>query len=313
MLPEHVAALCSLKAVEDTLGLLFHLNHWAKARDRLLYVDRQGLYQVKARLLQEAHAQGRVQASAYVAGPAVFDPFAEFYWDGWRGLMEDQLSGALHYKDDAEREQGLYEAATGRGLEEPLDFDAVEEYVRRRLEQLRQEAVEKRRPIDWRELHALLVLPEHVDLERFTQSRFLTEWQDLDDRDLAVLDPEGYSLVEIRYASPTARFKFHLPYRVAAEFVPRETLAQLQAGDEGQRREAGEFFGREITQEESLAHPVEGLLAELDVAIGLVCPKRLVDKGEHVAQIERDRAQRWAWRQAMEEYDEWDEDWDDEL
>ncbi len=100
---------------------------------------------------------------------------------------------------------------------------------------------------------------------------------------------------------------------MAAEFVPQETLAQLQAGDEEQRREAGEFFGREITEEESMAHPVEDLLAELDVAVGLVCPKGLIDKAEHVAQIERDKAQRWAWRRAMEGDDEdWDERWDED-
>ena len=98
--------------------------------------------------------------------------------------------------------------------------------------------------------------------------------------------------------------------------MPQEALGQLQAGDEEQRREAGEFFGREITQEESLAHPVGDLLAELDVAVGLVCPKGLVDKAEHVEQIERERAERWAWRRAMDEYyddddDDWDEDWDE--
>jgi len=42
--------------IERTLRLLFFLNHWAKARERLLYTDRQGLYRVKAALVRQTFA-----------------------------------------------------------------------------------------------------------------------------------------------------------------------------------------------------------------------------------------------------------------
>lgn len=40
---------------------LFFLNRWAKTRDRLFYPDRQGLYKVKARLLEEAYRAGYIR------------------------------------------------------------------------------------------------------------------------------------------------------------------------------------------------------------------------------------------------------------
>jgi hypothetical protein len=36
--------LCQPEQLERTLFLLFHLNHWAKAREQLFFADRQGLY-----------------------------------------------------------------------------------------------------------------------------------------------------------------------------------------------------------------------------------------------------------------------------
>jgi hypothetical protein len=45
--PSRLAWLCQPAQIERTLHLLFSLNHWAKAREQLLYADRQGLYKVK--------------------------------------------------------------------------------------------------------------------------------------------------------------------------------------------------------------------------------------------------------------------------
>jgi len=44
--------LCQPEQLERTLHLLFNMNHWAKARERLFFPDRQGLYQVKAAILR---------------------------------------------------------------------------------------------------------------------------------------------------------------------------------------------------------------------------------------------------------------------
>jgi len=58
--PSRLAWLCQPERIERTLHLLFSLNHWAKARERLLYADRQGLYRVKAAVVQQAFASGLV-------------------------------------------------------------------------------------------------------------------------------------------------------------------------------------------------------------------------------------------------------------
>src|SRR6266851_4960011 len=60
--------LCQPEQLERTLHLLFHMNHWAKARERLFFADRQGLYQVKAAVLRQAWAVGTIEATAYIDG-----------------------------------------------------------------------------------------------------------------------------------------------------------------------------------------------------------------------------------------------------
>src|SRR5260370_16662060 len=64
--------LCQAEQLERTLHLLFNMNHWAKARERLFFPDRQGLYQVKAAILRQAHAVGAIEASAYIDGTEGF-------------------------------------------------------------------------------------------------------------------------------------------------------------------------------------------------------------------------------------------------
>lgn len=70
--PSRLAWLCQPARIERTLRLLFFLNHWAKARERLLYADRQGLYRVKAVLVQQAFAAGLVSPVSYIDGSSSF-------------------------------------------------------------------------------------------------------------------------------------------------------------------------------------------------------------------------------------------------
>ncbi len=60
--------LCQPEHLERTLCLLFYVNHWAKERERLFFADRQGLYEVKAALLQHLYAKGAIEAVAYIDG-----------------------------------------------------------------------------------------------------------------------------------------------------------------------------------------------------------------------------------------------------
>src|SRR5690242_7770351 len=55
IIPSRLDWLCQPEQIERTLHLLFRLNHWAKAREHLWYDDRQGLYKVKAVVLQHAY------------------------------------------------------------------------------------------------------------------------------------------------------------------------------------------------------------------------------------------------------------------
>jgi hypothetical protein len=70
--PSRLAWLCRPERIERTLHLLFSFKHWAKARERLLYADRQGLYWVKAAVVQQACAAGLVSPVSYIDGSAGF-------------------------------------------------------------------------------------------------------------------------------------------------------------------------------------------------------------------------------------------------
>jgi hypothetical protein len=62
--PSRLEWLCQPAQIERTLHLLFYLNHWAKAREQLLYADRQGLYKVKAAVVQQAVAAELINPAA---------------------------------------------------------------------------------------------------------------------------------------------------------------------------------------------------------------------------------------------------------
>lgn len=63
--PERLGWLCRNENAETTLSLLYHLNHWAKASELLLYADRQTLYRVKAILIEGLTRAGILQPDSY--------------------------------------------------------------------------------------------------------------------------------------------------------------------------------------------------------------------------------------------------------
>jgi len=313
MLPERIAELCAPERIENTLRSVFHINHWAKARERLLYADRQGLYLVKARLLREAYNNGQIQAVAYLAQKE-FDPFRDLGLDFFLEIFAEDLADpqAPRFPQVCK----LYRLATGEEIPEPPEppnLSAIERFVRERLEELVRQAEQSRQPIPTEALANLLLRPDDIpsiayDEEGNSRWNYTPAWEDLEDVDLASLDPEWKSLVAFRYESANARYRFHLPFRVAEQFIPAAELRQLQAN--GAPREEGESFGREITEAESMKHPIEELLQELGVEVGAVCPKRLVDKQEYLAEKARAAAERrmlWEW-----EHEHDDEDWEDD-
>jgi hypothetical protein len=64
--------LCRPEQIEHTLRLLSSLNHWVKARVRLLYADRQGLYRLKVAVVRQTFASGLLRPVAYIDGSAGF-------------------------------------------------------------------------------------------------------------------------------------------------------------------------------------------------------------------------------------------------
>lgn len=63
--------LCHPSRIDNTMRLLWLVNSWAKARERLYYADRQGLYKVKQAIISHAYRVGVIQPIAYVDGTAL--------------------------------------------------------------------------------------------------------------------------------------------------------------------------------------------------------------------------------------------------
>ena len=66
-------------------------------------------------------------------------------------------------------------------------------------------------------------------------------------------------------------------------FMPEKLVHRLRNAP-GTGREDGIFYGRAITDAESQQHPVEEILRELGVDIAAICPHKLMNKQEYVAQ-----------------------------
>lgn len=316
--PAYLEELCQGAHIERTIYLLFTLNHWAKARDRLFFVDRQGLYQVKRLLLRQVYARNLIEAQSYING---LDRFGEalaceiaadiaaedFVW------RLEELAAPPIAREESQRDRvvrRLYAKMTGRmlisvGDVEALEAPQVRDYILDQLSVLKQEARITRRPIPWEELRDLCVAPSDllsIQDRRYYDLSSWDSWEQLDEHDLRKLDPEGLSLITFQYTSSTAHFTFHLPFRLAEKFVPPWVIAQLQQVPHASR-ERGVYYGRTVTDAECLQLPVRDILGELGVNIETTCPRLLSDKRKHaIAQAMRFIA--WSEQQDFDEDEE---------
>ena len=305
--------LCQPEQLERTLHLIFHMNHWAKARERLFFADRQGLYQVKVAVLQQAWAVGAIEATAYVDGIQGFgkditlDMAADIAAEGVVERLEGLSNPGLYMSDIHEKFNQMacqfYTRLIGKEVTSPADVEAldeqrVREYIYARLQELEHQARTTRQPIPCSELAALCIAPTDllfIQDRRFYYLECWDSWDGLDASDLRKLDPEGLSLVAFQYASPIARYVFHLPFRLAEAFLLPQQLHELK-NTLATSRELGEYYGRPITESESLQRPIEEILRELGVDSAAICPRHLSDKSEYTLA-------------RTLQYAEWNEDW----
>jgi len=287
--------------IERTLRLLFFLNHWAKARERLLYADRQGLYRVKAALVRQAFAAGLVSPISYIDGSSGFarefsldlaaDIATEVFIDRLAMLIEDDEYLPADGEESDSAALGLFARITGRQPTsrvdiEALDVEATKDFLQEQLEALIAQARSTRQPIADSEHAALCIEPVDLLDIRWSRNRPSPRWSELDESEAVQLDPEGLSLIAFEYAGAAAHYIFHLPFRTAERFLPEPLVRDLKSRP-GDSRECGEFFGRTITEAESREHPVGEILRELGVDVAAVCPHRLTDKQEYVSQLAR--------------------------
>lgn len=318
LLLSRLAWLCQPAQIEQTLRLLFSLNHWAKGREQLLYADRQGLYMVKAAVIQQAVAARLINPVAYIDGSAAFtrnysfdlaaDMAIAVFFDTLAMIFEEDGCLPEDADDIASPFLSLFANITGRELTshadiETLDVGQFKAFLLERLQALVAQAMSTRQPISSADLAALCIEPIDLLDIHWSRNRPSPRWDELDESEAYQLDPERLSLIAFAYNSPTAHYIFHLPLRVAERFLPEQSVRALRERPE-ESREYGVFFGRTITEIESQEHPVEAILHELGVDIAAVCPHQLIDKREHVSQL--------ASRYPCWEDDEEDDDWDDD-
>jgi hypothetical protein len=315
--PSRLEWLCQSEQIERTLHLLFSINHWAKAREQLLYADRQGLYKVKAAIAQQAVAAGLIRPVAYIDGSAAFagdysldlaaDMATEVFLDGLAMHFEEEE----HLPADADEIDstvlGLFARIAGhrptsRANIETLDGERVKTFLLEGLEALVAQALSTRQPISGSALAALCIEPVDLLDVHWSRNRPSPRWDELDEGESIQLDPEGLSLIAFEYDSTIAHYVFHLPFRMAERFLPEQLVRELRNRPRDSR-ECGVFFGRNITEAESQEHPIEEILHELGVDIAAVCPHELKDKREHISQL----ASRYSFWEGDEEDD--DEDW----
>lgn len=313
--------ICRPGQIEHTMRLLFALNHWAKARERLFFVDRQGLYQVKAAILRQAYATGSIEATAYIDGKdsfgaeLAFDIAADIAAEGFLWRLEELATSSPEEKDDIYDQiaRQLYTKLTGResllaGEIEALETTRVREYILEQLQELERTARAARQPIPYQQLTELCIAPSDllcIQDHRYYDLGNWDSWDQLDESDRRKLDPEGLSLLAVQYTSLDAHYTFHLPLRVAEAFVPAWIIAQLQSLPRTSR-ESGEYYGRAVTEAESLQQPIADILYELGVNIPATCPRLLSDKQEY-ALIQAMRFAAWSEDEDFDD-DEMDED-----
>lgn len=317
--------LCRPEQLERTLFLLFHLNHWAKARKQLFFADRQGLYQIKKELLQYLYMHGIAGASAYIDGIDGFgnDLYSEDAAFFAAGNVIERLEAILdtdsHFSDIDEHYNSIacqfYTRLTGIRVTAPTDIElpdvqVIQDYIEAQLRDLEQTARTTREPIPCDALTALCIAPGDLLPFGGRHSYFLDDWdawESLDESDLRKLDPEGLSLIAFRYTSATASYVFHLPFRHAEAFLVMEQMQALRSTPKASR-EFGEYYGRAIAESESLQFPIKEIMRELGVDIATICPRQLADKQEYIlakamCYVERDD-DAWDWSYGDEDEDE---------
>ena len=327
--PTRLDWLCQPEQIEQTLRLIYYLNAWKKAHQQLLYVDRQGLCEAQAFVLEQATKMGIVQATVYLDGAHRFpgelllDSVAENAARGviihLKGLNDPEIWPPFHPEGDRIYQhfiRPLYKRMLSKDFKlvadaaDVLDIARIREYIQERLHKLVERAKMTRQPMPPRRLAALCVAP--IDLLHIRDNRiyFLDgydTWEDLDISDQRKLDPEGYSEVVLQYASPSAEFVFHLPFRWAELFVSDERLHELQRTP-GISQERGIYQGKPIDTQESLQHPAKEILQDLGVEIRRVCPHELLDKDTFLA---KPSIRDILWPTRFYEHEDWNDDpWD---
>jgi hypothetical protein len=320
IIPSRLAWLCQPEQIEHTLYLLCHLNHWAKARDYLLYDDRRGLYEVKAAVLQQAYKVGTIRPTAYIDGSEAFarnypfdmavDIATEVFTERLEWSFESKNNSLDKLDSDARK---LFARIMGYEAKMLADSQALDEertktFIAESLQALVDQARSTRQPIASQDLAALFISPADLLEVHLTRDRLFPDWDELDESETRQLDPEGVSLIAFQYDSSTAHYVFHLPLRIAEKFLPQQLIRELQT-HASTSREVGTFYGRAITEAESQQYPIANLLRELLVDISAICPHGLAKKEHH---FRSSRA--WSepnWHNDEEDDDLWDEDYEE--
>ena len=293
IIPSRLDWLCQPEQIERTLHLLFHLNHWAKAREHLWYDDRQGLYKVKAVVLQHAYKCGAVSPIAYIDGSDSFgcnyslDMAIDIATEIFVERLEMSFDGTNQIMDELDLEAHRifahimgYEAKTQADCE-ALDEEQARSFIGQSLKGLVNHARFTRQPIPSQELAALFISPTDLLEVHLSRNRHFPTWDELEAGEARQLDPEGLSLIAFQYSCSTAHYVFHLPFRIAEQFLPEQLVRELQS-HASTSREAGTFYGRAITEAESYKFPIVNLLHELLVDISAICPHGLVRKEQYL-------------------------------
>jgi hypothetical protein len=305
ILPTRLEWLCQPEHIEYTLSLLFHLNAWKRAYQQLLYADRQGLQEIQALVLEAATSVGQIQAVAYLDESSRFpselrletaaDDAARGVLIHVRSLNDPEIwppfepDGSSIYQRFI---RPLYRRITGQDFPRVADAlpvlrqEQLRAYIQKHLDTLVKRASKTRQPIPLRRLARLCLAP--VDLLPIRDNRLYffdsyDTWGDLDGSDLRKLDPEGESQIAFQYASATAEYMFHLPFRRAERFLPARQLRALPRTLE-KSQERALFKGIVIDEAESVKHPAKDILQDLGVDIARVCPHKLLDKATYLAQ-----------------------------
>lgn len=292
IIPSRLDWLCQPEQIEQTLHLLFHLNHWAKAREYLLYDDRQGLYGVKAVVLQQAFRVGAISPIAYIDGLEAFA--RNYFFDIAIDIAAENFAERLGMSFDGNNtvidELDLqarklfahimgYEAKT-QADSQALDQEQAKSFIGHSLRRLVNQAQSTRQPIPSQELATLFISPTDLLEVHLSRDRYFPSWDELEESEVRQLDPEGLSLIAFQYDSSTAHYVFHLPFRIAEKFLPEQLVRNLQS-HASTSRESGTFYGRTITEAESQSCPIANLLRELLVDSSAICPHGLVRKEQH--------------------------------